>query len=165
MIPQSRVLTTILVEQLCPKHRGGTFDIQSSTTWESLGDWQLSFPYTDVEANGNYGLDTLVVRDSLTEGLVSLDEAVIATFNSTEYYSGFLGLGIISGEFNGHVSDSPFSQMVAEFGWFSSYTYGYTAGAYYSTDCPVSPVLMPPLPLTAARMLIRSQRDPEHRRR
>lgn len=128
-------LTRSVVEQLCPKYRGGTLDTAASSTWESLGAWQLSFPYTDVEANGNYGLDTLVVRESQTRDSVSLENSLISTFNSTEYYNGFFGLGIISGEFNGRVLDSPFSQMVAEYGWFPSYTYGYTAGAYYSTEC------------------------------
>lgn len=125
-----------VVEQLCPKYRGGTLDIAASRTWDSLGEWQLSFPYTDVEANGNYGLDTLVVRESQTEDHVSLENSLITAFTSTEYYNGFFGLGIVSGEFNGRISDSPFSQMVAEYGWFPSYTYGYTAGAYYSMECP-----------------------------
>ena len=120
-------------EQLCPKYRGGTLDIWESKTWYSLGDWQLSFPYANVQANGNYGLDTLVIRDSQTKTLVALDRALIAAFNTTEFYSGFFGLGIVSGEFGHQVSDSPFSQMVAKHGWFPSYTYGYTAGAYYST--------------------------------
>ncbi|SPO06018.1 uncharacterized protein DNG_08707 [Cephalotrichum gorgonifer] len=129
-------------EQLCPKYRGGTLDIQSSATWHSLGDWQLSFPYTDVQANGNYGLDTLVIRDSRTNTLVALDSALIGAYNTTEYYNGFFGLGIVSGEFGEQISDSPFSQMVAKYGWFPSYTYGYTAGAYYKgSGTPSSLVL------------------------
>ncbi|CAI4210691.1 unnamed protein product [Parascedosporium putredinis] len=129
-------------EQLCPKYRGGTLDIWSSSTWYSLGDWQLSFPYQDVEANGNYGLDTLVIRDSQTKTLVALDRALIAAFNTTEFYNGFFGLGIVSGEFGRQVSDAPFSQMVARYGWFPSYTYGYTAGAYYKgSGTPSSLVL------------------------
>lgn len=123
-----------VVEQLCPKHRGGTFDFRASSTWESLGEWQLSFPYADAKANGNYGLDNLVARDSQSDTLVSLDKALITTFTSPDYYNGFFGLGIVSGQFNGQVSDSPFSQMVADYGWFPSYTYGYTAGAYYSME-------------------------------
>lgn len=129
---RQHVLTVSVVEQLCPKHRGGTLDIAASSTWESLGEFQLSFPYTDVKANGNYGFDTLVVRESQSEDRVSLEKTLITAFDTTEYYNGFFGLGIVSGDFNGRVSVSPFSQMVAEYGWFPSYTYGYTAGAYYS---------------------------------
>ncbi|PKS09049.1 hypothetical protein jhhlp_003662 [Lomentospora prolificans] len=129
-------------EQLCPKYRGGTLDIWASNTWYSLGDWQLSFPYRDVEANGNYGLDTLVIRDPQTKTLVALDRALIAAFNTTEFYNGFFGLGIVSGEFGHQVSEAPFSQMVAKYGWFPSYTYGYTAGAYYKgSGTPSSLVL------------------------
>lgn len=127
-----RVLTVNVEEQLCPKYRGGTLDVSDSSTWRSLGDWQLSFPYANVQANGNYGLDTLTARDSQTDKRVVLDDALVSVFNSTEYYNGFFGLGIVSGEFNQQIHDSPFSQMVAEYGWFPSYTYGYTAGAYYS---------------------------------
>lgn len=72
------------------------------------------------------------MRDSQNEKRVLLDNSLVSVFNTTEYYNGFFGLGIVSGEFNQQVHDSPFSQMVAEYGWFPSYTYGYTAGAYYS---------------------------------
>lgn len=63
---------------------------------------------------------------------MALDKALIGSYTSTEYYNGFFGLGIVSGEFGKQILDSPFSQMVATYGWFPSYTYGYTAGAYYS---------------------------------
>ena len=159
------VLTRSVVEQLCPKYRGGTFDVSSSSTWKSLGDWQLSFPYTDVEANGNYGLDTLVIQDSQTDKRLTLDKALITSFTSTDYYNGFFGLGIISGEFGDEISDSPFSQMVADYGWFPSYTYGFTAGAYYSMDFPPRTV---PVSLGSGWLrkgLTYVQRDPGYRRR
>lgn len=60
-----------------------------------------------------------------------------AAFNTTEYYTGFFGLGITQGRFGDTVHDSPLTQAVKQFGRVPSYSYGYTAGAHYSKSLTV----------------------------
>jgi len=84
-----------------------------------------------VKANGNYGLDTVVLKDSASGEVISIPNSIVAAVNTTQFYNGFFGLGITTSNFGNHQVFSPFSMMVADFGSIPSYTYGYTAGAYY----------------------------------
>ncbi|KAL2691931.1 hypothetical protein Neosp_002324 [[Neocosmospora] mangrovei] len=61
----------------------------------------------------------------------------MAAVNTTSYLNGLFGLGIIQGNFNGTVADSPLTQAVKDYGWIPSYSFGYTAGAHYR-NAPVS---------------------------
>jgi hypothetical protein len=70
--------------------------------------------------------------DRQTREIIAVERALVAAFNTTEFYNGFFGLGITSGRFDNEQVESPFTQMVQKYGWFQSYSYGYTAGAYYS---------------------------------
>lgn len=60
-----------------------------------------------------------------------MEGVLTAAINSTDYYNGFLGLGIVQGRFGDQVHDSPLTQAVKQFGRIPSYSYGFTAGAYY----------------------------------
>lgn len=62
----------------------------------------------------------------------AMDDVITAAVNSTDYYTGFFGLGIAQGRFGDDVHESPLTQAVKQFGLIPSYSYGYTAGAYYS---------------------------------
>jgi hypothetical protein len=68
----------------------------------------------------------------ITNSAFSMNQVITAAVNSTEYYLGFFGLGITQGSFGSKVAESPLTQAVKTFGWIPTYSYGYTAGAYYS---------------------------------
>lgn len=68
-----------------------------------------------------------------------MGEVLTAAINSTDYYNGLFGLGIIQGRFGDFVHDSPLTQAVKQYGQIPSYSYGYTAGAYYG-EC-ASPLI------------------------
>ena len=81
--------------------------------------------------NGDYGLDTFSFDNTLTRDKTSVPQSLIAAVNDTNYYQGYLGLGVVSGKF-GDKSTTPFiPQMAGTDGYIPSLTYGYTAGAYY----------------------------------
>lgn len=60
-----------------------------------------------------------------------MDSTLIAAINTTDYFLGFLGLGITHTDFGDRITPSPLSQAVESYGLIPSYTYGYTAGAHY----------------------------------
>ncbi|WYZ45322.1 hypothetical protein EsH8_VIII_000638 [Colletotrichum jinshuiense] len=128
-------------EPLCNTARGNVFTIADSSSWSPLGAWQLGLDYLGYGGNGDYGLDTLSTT-LLTGDEMSMDNIVTASVNSTDYYLGFLGLGITKGSFGNKVAESPLTQAVKNYGWIPSYSFGYTAGAYYKgtsgTPCSVT---------------------------
>jgi hypothetical protein len=107
--------------------RGGLFNLSGSTTWENEGlyllglDSQLGF-----NGSGDYGLDTLEFGNTG----VSVSESIIGSINTTEYVTGFLGLGIVPGNFTNGQFKSPLDSL-AEKNIIPSYSYGFTAGASY----------------------------------
>ncbi|KAJ0166085.1 hypothetical protein CTA2_8768 [Colletotrichum tanaceti] len=127
-------------ESIC-NARGNVFTIAQSKSWNSLGAWQLGLDYLAYGGNGDYGMDKLS-STLLTGGTMRMDNITTASINSTNYYLGYLGLGITQGGFGNSVADSPLTQAVKNYGWIPSYSYGYTAGAYYmgasGTPCSVT---------------------------
>lgn len=113
-----------------------------------MGGWQLGLDYLGYGGNGDYGLDTLETT-TLTGDKVTMDNIITASINSTDYYLGFLGLGITKGSFGNQIAESPLTQAVKTYGWIPSYSYGYTAGAYYSKSMP--PRWAPCMALTFGR--------------
>ncbi|KAF6822512.1 eukaryotic aspartyl protease family protein [Colletotrichum musicola] len=128
-------------EPLCNSARGNVFTVADSKSWSPLGGWQLGLDYLGYGGNGDYGLDTLETT-TLTGDKVTMDNIITASINSTDYYLGFLGLGITKGSFGNQIAESPLTQAVKTYGWIPSYSYGYTAGAYYKgtsgTPCSVT---------------------------
>lgn len=117
-------------ESIC-NARGNVFTIAQSKSWKPLGAWQLGLDYLAYGGNGDYGLDKLS-STLLTGSTMRMDNIITASINSTNFYLGYLGLGITKGSFGNSVADSPLTQAVKNYGWIPSYSYGYTAGAYYS---------------------------------
>lgn len=102
-----------------------------------MGTWQLGLNYPGYEANGEYGTDKLNAHGSIYDGDFSMSGVLVSAINTTNYFNGYFGLGIATGNFNDEVADPPMVQAVKKFGRIPSYTYGYTAGASYSTlTCP-----------------------------
>ncbi|KAK3390999.1 aspartic peptidase domain-containing protein [Podospora didyma] len=123
--------------QLCIDARGGVFDIPSSETWRSLGNWQLGMNYTGMEGNGDYGLETLAFVNTVTSIATAVDGALVAAINTTDYYQGFIGVGVTQGRFGTNLTNPLISQLAETYGTIASHSYGYTAGAYYR-DSPGS---------------------------
>ncbi|KAK6220473.1 eukaryotic aspartyl protease [Colletotrichum tabaci] len=127
-------------ESIC-NARGNIFTIAQSKSWKPLGAWQLGLDYLGYDGNGDYGLDKLS-STLLTGSTMRMDNIITASINSTNFYLGYLGLGITKGSFGNSVADSPLTQAVKNYGWIPSYSYGYTAGAYYmgasGTPCSVT---------------------------
>ncbi|KAI0840771.1 acid protease [Hypoxylon sp. FL0890] len=115
----------------CADARGGVYNTTASQSWSPLGAWQLGLDYLGLGGNGDYGMETVVVYDSVRRWQTSFNKQVVAGINETGYYTGFFGLGITPGRFNNVVAQSPIAALVEQDGIIPSHSYGYTAGAYY----------------------------------
>ncbi len=71
--------------------------------------------------------------DNLTFGTtgVTIDNAIIASINETNFWLGEFGLGIVPGNFTQVTPLSAISNLVEKKGVIPSHSYGYTAGAKY----------------------------------
>jgi hypothetical protein len=65
-----------------------------------------------------------------TTGL-SARGSIIGSINTTEYWVGFFGVGIVPGNFTDSTAKSPISHLVEDAGLIPSHSYGFTAGASY----------------------------------
>lgn len=118
----------------CTRERGGLFEIRNSSSWleggyAALGlDLQLGFG-----GYGRYGFDSIALSDH-----VSVPEQIVAVINTTEYWTGFLGLGIKATNFTDANRLTFLSSLIENQSLIPSHSYGYTAGAYYRrfTDAP-----------------------------
>ena len=76
---------------------------------------------------GSYGLETVGFADD-----VSLPSQIVGVVNSTNYWVGYLGLGIKPTNFTDANQPTFLTSMVENLSLIPSHSYGYTAGAYYS---------------------------------
>lgn len=124
-------LTKSTEEQHCITARGGVFNPTASKKWTSWGEFFLGLDYLGYGGKGLYGLDSINSWSPVTNIAFGMSNALIATFNTTDYFTGLFGLGISQGRFKNNIGESPLTQAVKTFGWIPSYSYGYTAGAHY----------------------------------
>ncbi|KAM7217047.1 Aspartic peptidase domain containing protein [Rhypophila decipiens] len=117
--------------QLCTNARGGVFDLGTSKTWQDLGPWQLGMNHTGMEGNGRYGFETIGFVNTVSQDVTSVDGALVAAVNDTNYYQGFIGVGVTQGRFGSNITNPFISQLSENYGYIPSHSYGYTAGAYY----------------------------------
>jgi hypothetical protein len=61
----------------------------------------------------------------------TLQNTIIGSINTTEYWVGMFGLGIVPGNFTNVTSLSAISGLVEKDGVIPSHSYGFTAGAKY----------------------------------
>jgi len=106
----------------------------------SLGAWQLGLKDLGLGGNGDYGLDTILVSNTVTRITTSVDGALIAAINDTDYYQGFIGVGVTQGRFGTKVVNPYITQLAESYGTIPSHSYGYTAGAYYG-ECNLDPYM------------------------
>ncbi|KAF2965216.1 hypothetical protein GQX73_g8364 [Xylaria multiplex] len=117
---------------LCNDARGGVFNRTASNSWSSMGLWQLGLKAIGIYANGDYAMETVVVYDSVRRWQTSFHKLLVAGINDTTAYTGFFGLGITEGNFDGYVAQGPIASLVQKSGIIPSHSYGYTPGAYYA---------------------------------
>ncbi|KAK5657660.1 hypothetical protein OQA88_2732 [Cercophora sp. LCS_1] len=115
--------------QICYNARGGVFNIGNSVSWRSLGSWQLGLSNTGMGGNGDYGLESISFRNG--DRLTDIDGVLIGAINDTDYYQGFIGLGVTQGKFGTNLTLPLISQLAQTYGTIHSSSYGYTAGAFY----------------------------------
>ena len=111
----------------CISTRGGLFYPDHSKTWDRQGDFPVGLDrQLGLDGNGVYGFDSIALDDQ-----ISLPSETIGIVNGTEYWLGYLGLGIEPTNFT--VTDKPsfLDNMVHNQSLVPSHSYGYTAGAYY----------------------------------
>ncbi|RDW69642.1 hypothetical protein BP6252_08662 [Coleophoma cylindrospora] len=113
---------------LCSSMRGGLFNESQSSTWKGEGFYELGLDQAlGFGGYGDYGMDTLTFG---TTG-VTLSDSIVSSVNTTEYWLGFFGLGIVPGNFSTFTAISAISGLVETEGAIPSHSYGYTAGASY----------------------------------
>lgn len=128
----------------CKRARGGTFDFESSETWEPLGPWELGVSYNGMESNGDYAMESIALINNVASFTTVVDKALIAAVNDTNFYQGYIGVGATRGNFGGQSFDPLISQLVGTDGGIPSHSYGYTAGAYYrGGKCLLAPIPVP----------------------
>ncbi|KAL2267786.1 hypothetical protein VTJ83DRAFT_5063 [Remersonia thermophila] len=120
--------------QLCIDARGGVFNHKVSQSWRSLGTWQLGMNYTGMQGNGDYGLESIAFVNTVIRHTTAVQGALVAAINDTNYYQGFIGVGVTPGKFGSNVTNPFISQLVETYGTIPSHSFGYTAGAYYRND-------------------------------
>ncbi|GAO18759.1 hypothetical protein UVI_02040810 [Ustilaginoidea virens] len=116
---------------LCATSRGGIYDPAKSKQWSGLGMWQLGLPDMVTAGSGQYGFDSIAASSRITNVRFSMSNVLLSAISSTDYFLGYFGVGLRSGNFGDVVASPPLRQAVASFGWIPSYSYGYTAGASY----------------------------------
>lgn len=114
------------------------FLTSKSTTWSQIGIYNIPLEkdlgYT---GNGQYGFDTIQVGGSQATSNLTIKHQVVVGFTANDYDMGNLGVGITPTSFSSlglqfkSLFESLFNQSL-----IPSWTYSYTAGAYYRTAFP-----------------------------
>lgn len=87
--------------------------------------------------NGDYGLESIAFTNTLSGKTTSVNSALMAAINDTDYYQGYIGLGVAQGRFGRNVTNPFITQLVETYGVIPSHSYGYTAGANYGKSCQI----------------------------
>ena len=121
----------------CRTLRGGLFETNGSTSFRSVGDYDLGLsPQLGLDSAAYYGLDTVAAAGSVSE----VDQ-LVAIVNSTKYWTGSLGLGMDNTTIGTRKASSFLSSLVQS-QQIPGHSYGYTAGASYRLkQVPASLVL------------------------
>ncbi|KAL9113788.1 MAG: hypothetical protein Q9227_002233 [Pyrenula ochraceoflavens] len=111
----------------CEDKRGGLFAANESSSWDNIGYYELGFDLNlGISGVADYGFDSIALNQDL-----SVPSQIIAVQNSTEFWTGNLGLGIDKSNFTDANQPSFLSSLVENVSAVPSHSYGYTAGAYY----------------------------------
>ncbi|MCJ1390706.1 hypothetical protein MMC18_003567 [Xylographa bjoerkii] len=110
---------------ICSADRGGLFSVNGSSSWQSVGGYDLGLD-TQIFGlgSGYYGYDTIALSEN-----VSMPGQVISVVNETEYWLGLLGLGTKASNFTNQNKPTFLSSLANQ--TIPSLSYSYTAGAPY----------------------------------
>jgi hypothetical protein len=98
--------------------------------------------------NGDYGLETFAFVNTIERHTTAIEGALVAAINDTNYYQGYIGVGVTQGRFGTNLTNPFISQLAETYGTIPSHGYGYTAGAYYRLGkMPLQSPLVHDLPL------------------
>lgn len=125
-----------------------------SKTWESLGAWQLGLSDLPYGGNGDYGLESLAFTDTLHGVSTAVKSALVAAINDTDYYLGYIGVGIDQGRFGKNVTNPLITQLAETYGVIPSHSYGYTAGANYGKPSTAFSLSTPKIMVSCCTLLI-----------
>ena len=81
--------------------------------------------------NGDYGLETILVSNTQERSVTTVNSALVAAINTTDFYQGMVGVGATQGRFKGKVANPLISQLAESYSTIPGHSYGYTAGASY----------------------------------
>ena len=131
----------------CSHSRGELFDPSLyPSSWSSFGNYSLG-----LEANlgyndpGNFGLDTIALGLNNATGGPTLQDQVVAGFETYDYYTGLFGLGnqpvnltgsTDANNFTGITPHSSFLTTMKSKNLIPSLSWAYTAGANYR-ECEI----------------------------
>ena len=92
-----------------------------------MGYYELGLdPQLGFSGSGDYGFDNIELNDQII-----LNSQIIGVVNSTDYWLGYLGLGVQPTNFTDANKLTFLSSLVENKSYIPSHSYGYTAGAYY----------------------------------
>lgn len=112
----------------CASLRGGIFYTSNSTSWQTLGQFELGYSaLSQTTSTGNYGFDSVALTDT-----ISASDQIVAVVDDGTNWNGHLGLGVQETRFNNNTNFlSLISSLVQNTSTIPSHSYGYTAGASY----------------------------------
>lgn len=118
----------------CTEARGGVYNLTASKSWldkkiDTLGA-EANLEYTVNSDVGQFGFDTLGVAVS-GRGNVSLDDQLVATVATKDFFLGNLGLANRQHDFGDGTHPTGFLSQLNASNLIPSLSYGYTAGASY----------------------------------
>ena len=134
----------------CQTLRGGTFNLNTSSTWlptkdiwNNTGIYVLSNEignYLGNDATGEYGFDTVGLSWSGTGP--TLNRTIVASFIDTSYYLGEFGISPRSTNFtvtndNSSALDDPqpsYLSLLKQNNYIPSVSWGYQTGSYYRSQ-------------------------------
>lgn len=119
----------------CEEARGGLFRQNESSTWQSQGLYTLGFEQNlDIQANGDFGLDTITLGIPGSNAPV-LESQVVAGIAAKDFYVATWGIRPAPTNLTDIGNPIPsLMQVLKEQSTIHSLSWGYTAGAYYQSQ-------------------------------
>lgn len=117
----------------CATARGGLFNVNTSSTWNPNGFWQLGNERNlGIFANGLFGNDTIGLGYQGSGG-PTLQNQILATIRTKQFYLGMFAVNPKRTNYTGlaEQGQSSFMTSLHQQNLIPSVTFGYTAGAPY----------------------------------
>lgn len=118
----------------CTGDRGGTFNPNSSSTWDNHGFYSLAIEENlGVTGNAQYGFDTVALgSDESASKLPVVKNSTVGALAVNSYYLGILGLDPKPTNWTSFSDQSPsLMSLMKQQSLIPSISLGYTAGAQY----------------------------------